>query len=607
MSPVGARLEATHEWSAHDPFGRPKAADRAALAGGVTDPAGAAVLRAARGGYASFRVLVHGQGAYRLSASIGSRLEIDLYKAWYHRMRADQSQPDSGQPDSGQPDPSQPANYWPDALIPVGDGHASQLPDPENQIPGQTVQAFWVDVYVPADVPPGPVTGAVRLDAGAETDTLRLRVLVLEPVLPERPCVTMDHNSYGARWLFDSYPRAFAGVDDAEVRWERAAAYLQHHYRLVREHRGLFHNLGYGHSGAFDPIYGPRSIGRGRDKKLVDWERYDRHYGPLLDGSAFRTAGPGMPRPRQAPRPLESVYTPINPDWPASYLWWGELGYEFEFTRCVAQFDAHLRRNGWTETVVEFFANHKKRYRWFEWDGDEVKQSKDLRYHRELVRLWEQAIGETPVPWVYRADVSWQMRAQFEAMAGHRNFWVCGGFHRWYRGEVAQVVARGDIVWWYGGAPPVQAATSAILSNVYQTWARGLHGYCAWQTVAHGPDPWTDCDGCATALVYPGERFGIAGPIPSIRLKVQRNGIQDIDLIHQRAAPGAEDALRAELAQRIPIPLWADPPPAAQRLPPEEWDSRNLEEHEPLHGGEEGLDPGWWRALRDRALGGEEA
>jgi hypothetical protein len=326
----------------------------------------------------------------------------------------------------------------------------------------------------------------------------------------------------------------------------------------------------------------------------------------LLDGSAFETPAPGMPRPRRAATPLQSVYTPINPDWPADYLWWGEKGYEVEFTRCIGQFDAHLQQKGWTNTNIEFFFNHKKRYRWFGWDGDEVKHLKDMGYHQEMVRLWEQAIGDTPVPWMYRMDASWQMANQFKMMAGHKNFWVCGGFHRWYPKEVRQVVERGDTVWWYGGTPPVQASTSGILSNVYQTWARGLHGYCAWLTTSPGRDPWFDCDGCSTGSIYPGERFGIEGPIPSIRLKVQRNGLQDIDLLDQATkAAVTVTAARQAFERAIPIPIWTPPPRAAQELPPEDWDSRNLaEEHEPIYG-EAKLAPSWWQAIRDQALGGE--
>jgi hypothetical protein len=47
MSSARVRVEASHEWLAHDPLGGPRPAD------------------------VSFRVLVRGQGEYRLSASMG--------------------------------------------------------------------------------------------------------------------------------------------------------------------------------------------------------------------------------------------------------------------------------------------------------------------------------------------------------------------------------------------------------------------------------------------------------------------------------------------------------------------------------------------------------
>ncbi len=586
------RLEAVHEWLAHDPFGRPKPADVSAWLGPLTDGSGTVILRAPRNGYVSFRLLVRGAGEYRLSVLVEGGLEADVFKAWYHRM---------GSAEGLQP------RYWPDALIPVHDSEAFRIPDPDNHIADQTTQEFWVDLFCPADVKPGQIGGWVRLTIGDDTLSLPLRIQVLDIILADQPCIVMDHNSYGAQWLPTQYPRTFACLGQGAQAWSAASELLQHYYRLVHEHRGLFHNLGYSHSGEFDPIYGPAAVGSGPGKRLVNWEQYDQHYGPLFDGTLFRTAAPGMPPPRRPASPVWGAYTPINPDWPASYLWWGERGYEVEFTRCVGQFDQHLREKGWTQSRIEFFLNHKKRYRWFEWDGDEVKHLKDMAYHRDMVQLWEAAIGDTPVKWVYRMDVSWQMKNQFALMAGHRNFWVCGHFHRWYPSEVRQVLSRGDIVWWYGGTPPVQAATSSILRNVYETWARGLHGYCAWLVTEPGDDPWFDCDGCETGLIYPGERFGIAGPLPSIRLKVQRNGIQDVDCLDQIARLyGGVDTIRTALQREIPIRLWTQPPRAALELPPEEWDSRNLaEEHEPTYQRAEGLEPSWWQALRSRALGQE--
>ncbi len=584
-------MSAFGEWTAHDPRGNPRAVD------GRPEPLGSPVgLSAPRGGYASFRLVVRGRGRYRLSARIGGGLAVDLYRAWYHRFRK------SGQPDE----------YWPDALVPVAPGAALELPDRDNRVPGQKVQEFWVDVFVPAGARPGEVAGKIALRAGAaagaggDSVELPIRVEVLPARLPDEPAVAMDNNSYGCRWLPGMYPRRFSAArGGGELAFWRTSIELLHHYhRISREHRTVFHNLGYGHSGQMDPIYAPRLSGSGRRLELGGWGLFDAHHGPLLDGRAFRRAAPGLPAPRQAPRPVWGVYTPINPDWPADYLWWKEPGYRAEFVGGLRQFDAHLAAKGWTASRIEFFFNHKKRYRWYEWDGDEQKYAKDNALHQAMIDLWEEATGRSRVRWVYRADASWQMKRQFEELGGHRNFWVCGGFVSWYRREIAAVLRRGEEVWWYGGYPPIGAASSAVLQNLWRTWARGLGGFCHWLAVSPGADPWFDCNGAATGPIYPGERFGIPGPLPSIRLKVLRNGIQDIDLLDSIARRrGRLEAVRRGLVRKVPIVLWEEPPAAARRLPPEDWDSENLAtEHEPVMEALRSLAPDWWRVVRESAL-----
>jgi hypothetical protein len=574
-------LKAYSEWTAHDPFGRVKKAD--GKPGELAQPV---ALRAARGGYVSFRLVVKGRGEFGLSSSLGGGLAVELYRCWYHRMKLKGVK----------------AFYCPDALVPLKRGARLRIPDRENKIRGQKQQEFWVDVYVPPGARPGAVEGRITLKAGGASQELPLRVQVLKARLPEEPAVVMDNNSYGCRWLPGMYPKAFAGVSAGKM-WRRKIELLHHYYRISREHRTLLHNLGYGHSGQTDPIYAPGIVGSGRKKRLTDWEMYDAHYGPLLSGRAFAKASPGMPSPRMKAAPVWGVYTPINPDWPADYLWWGQLGYEAEFVNCVRHFDAHLKRRGWTKSRIEFFFNHKKRFRWYEWDGDEQKYAKDNARHADMIGLWEKATKPSRVNWVYRADASWQMKRQFEELGGHRNFWVCAGFISWYPKEVKRVLARGETVFWYGGYPPITAPSSAVLQNLWRTWARGLHGFCHWLATSPGPDPWFNCTGAATGPIYPGERFGIPGPIPSTRLKILRNGIQDIDLVDSLARRSRRlENVRRALVREVPIVLWQEPPANARRLPPEDWDSENLAtEHEPIMEAIRALKPDWWKVVRRRA------
>jgi len=576
------KLKAFDEWTAQDPFGKVKAADGQARV--IGEPV---VLRAARGAYASFRLVVTGKGDYALSASVGGGLNVELYKSWYHRMTSRGAKP----------------FYTPDALVPLKKAQKLRLPDPENRIPRQKQQEFWVDVFVPRGSKAGVHSGRIVLRAGGANIGLDLEVEVVRATLPDEPVVVMDNNSYGCRWLAEMYPEVYGRSKGAKY-WSKTIELLHHYYRISREHRTVLHNLGYGHSGLGDPIYAPKIAGRGRSKRLTDWKLYDAHYGPLLSGETFKTAAPGLPPARMKASPIWGVYTPINPDWPADYLWWGEPGYEVEFVNCVKQLDAHLRKKGWTRSRIEFFLNHKKRYRWYEWDGDEQKYAKDNARHQDMVDLWEKATKPSRVNWVYRADASWQMKRQFEELGGHRNFWVCGGFINWYPREVKRVLDRGEHVWWYGGYPAINAASSAPLQNLWRTWARGLHGFCHWLAVSPGKDPWFNCTGAATGPIYPGERFGIPGPIPSARLKILRNGIQDIDLLESRARKaGKLERVRKAIARKVPIVLWQEPPPAARRLPPEDWDSENLAtEHEPIMEAIRSLEPDWWKVVRDRAF-----
>ncbi len=578
------RFDAVHEWIAHDPFGRPKDGDLGAGATPASVLADRVRLSAARGAYASLRVLVRGAGAYRVSAAIAG-VEVDLAKAWYHRLASD-------------------ASVWlPDALIPTASGAEFALPDPDNAIPGQTAQEFWVDLWVPRDAAAGERPGTITLDAGGATRSIAVVVSVLPIDLPAEPTIVMDKNAYGCRWLERQYPRAYAGLV-GEARWRRLTDDLHNVHRIFREHRGCFHHLGHGHSGAFDPIYGPRAVGTGRERRLEGWEQFDQLYGPLLEGSCFATASPGQPRARRGATPVWGIYSPLNPDWPARYVNWGEEGYAVEFRRCIAEFDRHLRERGWTHTTIEFFLNHKKRYRWFGWDGDETKYAKDDAYHLEIARLFHAAVKGSPVRWSYRMDASWRQGEQFDSLADSVDFWVCNDWLTWYRDAAMRALARGNTVFTYGGTPSLASPSTDALQPVYLAWARSLSGYLPWLSIQAGDDPWFASDGGGTASIYPGERFGIDGPIPSIRLKIERNGVQDVDLMQLRAGATA-DAVRADLARRIAIRIWKEPVKVARVLGPEDWDSFNLEVgHEPGSNALDRPDPTWFSAIRTYAAGG---
>ena len=563
----GASLEAWPEYLRPDPFGGVVAADRRASPGVLS-------LAGARGGYVSFHLVVKlpEGGPYSVRFELDDGIEADLFREWYHFNADDRS-------------------YHPDALIPAPMPYESRLPEPDNRIEKQTAQAFWVDVWIAPDARPGGVRGKATLDAGGRQTTLPLELEVLPAKIPEEDTLVIDHNSYGSSWIARHYRRDGERPADFFAS-DRFFELIHAHHRIFYEHRGTFHQLGYGHGGKVGPDFAPALTGTGRSRRIANWDLYDRHYGPLLDGSAFNGS-------RRGAKPIPFVYLPINPEWPASFVNWGEPGYEAEFTNVVSGMERHFREKNWTRTRFELFFNHKKRYKAFHWDGDEARFAKDNPYFAEYWRLFRKAIPEdTPVRFVFRNDASWMMEQQIEELNGVVDFWVLSRSILSWSPDVPRTLReRGDTSWFYSGPPSAFEASSAITRHPLTAWIWGVDGYIHWLTVSPGDDPWFRFDGAKLGLVYPGVRFGIDGPIPSIRLKLQRNCLQDVALLDRLGGTRAEVTRRYNGTR--PEDWWTPRPPLADS-PPHEWTNNDIDEAAPL---DERLfndpDPAAWQKVRE--------
>ena len=554
---LAADLEALPEFLRSDPFGAIVAPDwsGADLASSLYGAKHQVVLTGCRGGYVSFHLVVKlpSPSTYTLDVTIldpTNKVQIDLFREWFHFTDSDK-------------------RYYPDALIPVHATYSSRLPEPDNRIPKQTAQAFWVDVYVAPDTRLGIFSGTAKLKANSKITTLPIQLTVLACVIPGEDVVTIDHNSYGSSWLAQQFAGSYQRDPDHWFESNQFFKLIHAYHRVFYEHRGIFHQLGYGHSGKVGPEFAPVLEGSGRAKHITSWSLYDRHYGPLFDGTAFSAS-------RRGPRPIPFVYLPINPEWPASYEFWGERGYEAEFMNVVSEMERHFREKGWTHTNFEVFFNHKKRYKGFPWDGDEVRFPKDLKYFLEYDRLLKKALPpNTPVHFVFRADVSWDMEEQFKVLNGIVRLWCCGGgILSFYRHAPKMLCDRGDVVWYYGGPPGVTDSSSAITEFPLRAWLWGVNGYVHWLTVSPGEDPWFHFDGGQTALIYSGERFGVSEPIPSIRLKIQRNCLQDLALLDSLKRRKSLDSLRARAARSYnnsTLDDWWNSRPALADLPSDQW------------------------------------
>lgn len=548
----GAELRALGEFFRPDPFGGVVESDREGAKW-----LDSIKLTAARGGYVSNHLVVRTPPNSEYELSIDFPLVVDLYREWFHFNTADKK-------------------YYPDALIPVRSPFHSKLPEAENRIAGQTAQAFWIDFWIPASTQPKIYRGQARLTSGGQQSVIPIELQVLPAAVPEQDAVTLDSNSYGTSWLLEQYPKTLARLREGKDGEDELFDLIHRHHRIFYEHRSTYHQLGYGHAGKVGPEFAPDLTGTGRQKHVASWDRFDRHYAPLFDGSAFKDS-------RRGPRPIPFVYLPVNPEWPASFLWWGEPGYEAEFVNVLSDMERHFREKHWTHTNFEVFFNQKKRYKGFPWDGDEVRFARDNRYFIEYHKLLQKAVpADSPVHFVMRADTSWTMEQQFEELKGIITFWVAGGGEfSWYPGAAERLKQRGDIVWNYGGTPSVQSVSTTITLDPLRSWIRGVDGFVRWQTVAPGPDPWYQLAGGEETLVYPGDRFGIPEPLASIRLKLQRNCLQDLAMLEQAAAQGPREQVKGEVVRRFngtTLSDWQNVRPALTQKPVIEWDNADFDD-----------------------------
>ncbi len=538
-----------------DPFGQIVEADRSAR----VQPAARIELTSARDAYASCRLLVTSPQPVSYSLKVSGPLETSLYREWFHYLPRSK-------------------RYYPDALVPTPANVRAELPAADNRIASQTAQSYWLDIWIPATVRPGAYTVDAVLESGGVKSTLPVRIQVLDAAVPAEDPILIDHNSYGTGWLLTQYPELVNRTKDFYLS-DAFFGLIHAYHRVFYEHRGIYHQLGYGHGGKTGPEFAPRLEGTGKSKHVADWTLFDKHYAPLFDGSAFAGTHRGA-------KPIPFVYLPVNPEWPASFLWWGQPGYEREFVNVMREMEAHFREKRWFQTKFELFFNHKKRYKGFDWDGDETRFLHDLPHFVEYQRLMKLAFPEdSPVKWVYRTDASWQMERQFKLQAGVINMWVVGdGMFRWYAENAPVLKGRGDIVWTYGGTPRVDESSSHITRDLLEPWMLGVDGFVRWQTVSPGPDPWFKFSGGGETLVYPGGRFGVDAPLASARLKLQRNAMQDLALLDAYKTSATLPAIRAEVAKRYngtSPSEWRRPRPALADTDPLTWDNVTIGEAVP--------------------------
>lgn len=493
---------------------------------------------------------------------IPSADNLRYFRAWYHRV--DRGGYTWG-PRSRVLD--WPANY-PDALIPPQSGcDATTTLFNAVPVPAQKhgLQVIWVDLYIPPNQAPGDYRGELQLtrpDGHKVVQAIKLKVW--PTTIPEKPSITAVGEVYRA------YRMEGRGEDNTTAQWRA----MSHCYQqIAHAHRTVFLE---------------RTPALADD---TDWADYDAAYASVLDGSLF-TQEQGYYGPGQG-EPVPIWRTP----WPQDYDIRIEAPLSDEevtlWQRRAAAWAEHVRQRGWQST--DYFA-----YIFDEVDGPtDESDSSDMRRDylqmaHEQMRRVQSAIdagsGDVPIDlmWTSHSDPAQWAGVEGVDLAGTIRLWVpnAGAANPRYLGERA---ALGEKVWFYHDGHPHIGVHSINASGIdMRTWgvtgARyAFDGQLMW-AVNLGSDErpfarpsYKDEDDRFGngVMVYPGNQLpkigfpAAPGPLPSIRLKMWRRGLQDADLVAMARDAGQGSAVDALLQEQIPEALaaagsgaarWSDDP-----------------------------------------------
>jgi hypothetical protein len=528
-------------------------------------------LKAARNECAAFQVIVETpQPAAAVDVKFpglrgprGARIDGNyaaVFKEWYVRVR---------RATTGYERSSLGPGWYPDALMPrrpagLHSGFPFSIPDLFNNIPDQRNQALWVDLFVPHDrnaAPPGRYTGDFEVSWQGGRGSIHIALDVWDFALPQENHLPGDIWNNSMR---DMPP-------DEELAY----------YQLARQHRFL--PLIYGYQPGLQ-VAGTRVD--------IDWTEYDRRLAPYLDGSAFTSArgywGPGYGLP------VDHMMLPFNNEkrgnkktaWPLALPDAGRTPeYEAVWKETGRQIRAHLDRDPRWRKVrkIAFLDGLDESY-------NEAAYEKMLYYGK----LLHDAMGRD---WFsYRVDGGYS-RAVMERLSREVGLWV-SHTEDFDIEDVDYFRTKGLETWFYGPMIYEQKKNGGCGSNTFLDldllvnrgigwvgwkyrsgwveWEFDWNAFAAWyeaENFKESPDRIYNGSG---QLIYRGAVMGYRQPIPSIRLKAQRRGLQDYEyfwlLAQKTGSRQAADDLVNRIVYKRPFGARAMLDTEIWKNNPEEWD-----------------------------------
>jgi glycosyl hydrolase family 123 len=507
-----------------------------------TTPAGSkkiVEIAAARNEVESFQIIVSSSGlklegvtafASELSDKAGhqiSNTHIKLYRQEYVYLR------------NPSPYSAEPPGWWPDPLVPFLNPYDAKpistmrlnREDQNGKVsyrlsgarfagngftvwPGRN-QPLWGDVMVPANQHPGIYEGTFSVQpAASDKIEIPVKLTVWEVALPNGLPLTTQFGSLDGVSAKHGMPDG--SPESLEIQ-ERYAAALEEHRIAAPIPSVLL------------PTIRPNGSIETK-KKHEALKRYltQHRTGPLR--------------------------IPVFP--------WNGKGKK-AFVRYLRGFFAYLKENGWEQGAYYFPVSEPN-----------SKEAYDrVRTLAQLVHEAEPSIRFLCTEQPYTQDTSWG------DLHGAVDIW-CPLFTFFDDEKAARARERGEVLWTYTAlcqkAPPYHPNFAAVggqpgmfwqidfpLLNyrlpLWMSWRHKIEGLLYWSAVHWGDperDVWTDpafrnrYNG-EGYLLYPGSEAGILGPVPSLRIKALRDGLEDYAYFSLLAGLGESDFIEKETAKVV--------------------------------------------------------
>ncbi len=460
---------------------------------------------------------------------------------------------------------------YPDALIPQSLGCSNLSKDtsifesfsvPKDKKENQSV---WIDIYIPKDQKAGEYKTEINIQSGDSKNTILLAVKVWDVSLPDKPSI----DAVGE--LYDSYEQEGVGTAMSNNNWQEMAHCYQ---QMAHKHRMVF-------------------IERVSVRPDQSWEDYNKVYDPILDGSLFTEnmgyIGPGQNTPVSIWRtPWPQVFNarvkePLSDQQIENY----EL--------LAKKWQGNVEQNHWDQT--DYFA-----YIFDEVDGatdedelGDVGENYISMVHEQMDRVQkaiDQGMNDQSVDliWTSHTDPQTWQGIPGEDLKDIIRLWTPSA-NSANTNYLADRKKEGDKIWFYHSGHPAVGIHSINASGIeMRSWgvitARyNFDGHFMWalnlsdqDQPYHHPGYKKDDDRFGNGtMVYAGNKLdtiglkSIPGPIPSMRLKAWRRGLQDAELIFLAIKAGHEKEVDQMLKKLIPTALSEGKGKASWSDDPQDW------------------------------------